>query len=320
MKHLRSLFDLAVNEFHEVLALAVELKQKLAAGDRTELLKNRTLALIFEKASLRTRVSFEAGMIQLGGAALYLTNDVGWRERESISDFVRVLAEYCDFLVCRAISHSTIEELASHNVIPVINGLTDLSHPCQALADFMTMQESIGDLGGKQLTFVGDGNNVARSLLNVCALGRMKFRLVGPKSYHISSKLVDRAREHAGWIDFDQSEEIDPMVKNADFVYTDVWTSMGQDGSREGIFGQFVNNAGVLEGVEFLVNTTTLNRQIDVDAESALGSDRHEHSADLTTCRNGFQDPTQETRAVAMRDRVEDVSASGRRRFGAKHP
>lgn len=249
MKHLRSLFDLAVNEFHEVLALAVELKQKLAAGDRTELLKNRTLALIFEKASLRTRVSFEAGMIQLGGAALYLTNDVGWRERESISDFVRVLAEYCDFLVCRAISHSTIEELASHNVIPIINGLTDLSHPCQALADFMTMQESIGDLGGKQLTFVGDGNNVARSLLNVCALGRMKFRLVGPKSYHISSKLVDRAREHAGWIDFDQSEEIDPMVKNADFVYTDVWTSMGQEAesaSRNAAFRPYQINASLM--------------------------------------------------------------------------
>lgn len=249
MKHLRSLFDLAINEFHEVLSLADELKRKLASGDRTELLKNRTLALIFEKSSLRTRVSFEAGMIQLGGAALYLTNDVGWRERESISDFVRVLAEYCDFLVCRAISHSTIEELASHNVIPVINGLTDQSHPCQALADFMTMQESIGNLEGKQLTFVGDGNNVARSLLNVCALGRMKFRLVGPKAYHISSKLIDRAREHAGWIDFDQCEEITPMIKDADFVYTDVWTSMGQEAesaSRNAAFRPYQINASLM--------------------------------------------------------------------------
>jgi ornithine carbamoyltransferase len=249
MKHLRSLFDLAINEFHEVLALAVELKRKLASGDRTELLKNRTLALIFEKSSLRTRVSFEAGMIQLGGAALYLTSDVGWRERESISDFVRVLAEYCDFLVCRAISHSTIEELASHNVIPVINGLTDQSHPCQALADFMTMQESIGSLEGKQLTFVGDGNNVARSLLNVCALGRMKFRLVGPKAYHISSKLIDRAREHAGWIDFEQCEEITPIIKDADFVYTDVWTSMGQEAesaSRNAAFRPYQINASLM--------------------------------------------------------------------------
>jgi ornithine carbamoyltransferase len=249
MKHLRSLFDLAINEFHEVLALAVELKRKLASGDRTELLKNRTLALIFEKSSLRTRVSFEAGMIQLGGAALYLTSDVGWRERESISDFVRVLAEYCDFLVCRAISHSTIEELASHNVIPVINGLTDQSHPCQALADFMTMQESIGSLEGKQLTFVGDGNNVARSLLNVCALGRLKFRLVGPKAYHISSKLIDRAREHAGWIDFEQCEEITPIIKDADFVYTDVWTSMGQEAesaSRNAAFRPYQINASLM--------------------------------------------------------------------------
>ena len=249
MKHLRSLFDLAINEFHEVLALAVELKRKLASGDRTELLKNRTLALIFEKSSLRTRVSFEAGMIQLGGAALYLTSDVGWRERESISDFVRVLAEYCDFLVCRAISHSTIEELASHNVIPVINGLTDQSHPCQALADFMTMQESIGSLEGKQLTFVGDGNNVARSLLNVCALGRMKFRLVGPKAYHISSKLIDRAREHAGWIDFEQCEDLTPIIKDADFVYTDVWTSMGQEAesaSRNAAFRPYQINASLM--------------------------------------------------------------------------
>jgi ornithine carbamoyltransferase len=188
-------------------------------------------------------------MIQLGGAALYLTSDVGWRERESISDFVRVLAEYCDFLVCRAISHSTIEELASHNVIPVINGLTDQSHPCQALADFMTMQESIGSLEGKQLTFVGDGNNVARSLLNVCALGRMKFRLVGPKAYHISSKLIDRAREHAGWIDFEQCEEITPIIKDADFVYTDVWTSMGQEAesaSRNAAFRPYQINASLM--------------------------------------------------------------------------
>ena len=229
MKHIRSLFDLTLDEFQEIIALAGELKQQLRAGNSIEHLKNRTLAMIFEKASLRTRVSFEAGMAQLGGTALYLTSDVGWRERESIADFVRVLAEYCDFVVCRAISQSTVEELASHNVIPVINGLTDQAHPCQALADYMTLRETIPDIEGKQITFVGDGNNVARSLLNVCSMGRIRFRLVGPKEYHIHSSYVEKVKEHAGWLDFEQGTEIDRFVKDADFLYTDVWTSMGQE-------------------------------------------------------------------------------------------
>jgi ornithine carbamoyltransferase len=229
MKHIRSLFDLTLDEFQEIIALAGDLKQQLRAGNSIEHLKNRTLAMIFEKASLRTRVSFEAGMAQLGGTALYLTSDVGWRERESIADFVRVLAEYCDFVVCRAISQSTVEELASHNVIPVINGLTDQAHPCQALADYMTLRETIPDIEGKQITFVGDGNNVARSLLNVCSMGRIRFRLVGPKEYHIHSSYVEKVKEHAGWLDFEQGTEIDRFVKEADFLYTDVWTSMGQE-------------------------------------------------------------------------------------------
>lgn len=229
MKHIRSLFDLTLDEFLEIIALAGELKQQLRANNRIEHLKNRTLAMIFEKASLRTRVSFEAGMAQLGGTALYLTSDVGWRERESIADFVRVLAEYCDFVVCRAISQSTVEELASHNVIPVINGLTDQAHPCQALADYMTLRETIPDIEGKQITFVGDGNNVARSLLNVCSMGRIRFRLVGPKEYHINPNYIEKVKKHAGWLDFEQGTEIDPFVKDADFLYTDVWTSMGQE-------------------------------------------------------------------------------------------
>ena len=230
MKHLRSLFDLAADEYREILDLADSLKRKLGLGARPELLKNRSLALLFEKASLRTRVSFEAGMIQLGGAAIYLTNDVGWRERETIADFVRVLAGYCDFVVCRAISQSTVDELASHNVMPVINGLTDESHPCQAMADMMTMREfSDGRLEGKQLTFVGDGNNVARSLLKSAAIFGMKFRLVGPSQYRIETKLIERVRKHFGKLDFEQGSDIPSMVRDADFLYTDVWTSMGQE-------------------------------------------------------------------------------------------
>ena len=192
MKHLRSLLDLSIDEFHSILELAASLKKKLLAGDRPDLLKNRTAAMIFEKSSLRTRVSFEAGMAQLGGTALFLTGDVGWRQRESIGDFIRVLAEYCDFVVCRAISQSTINELAAHNVVPIINGLTDESHPCQALSDFMTMQELTGDVSGKQLTFVGDGNNVARSLLAACSMGRVRFRLAAPAGYQFKPELIER--------------------------------------------------------------------------------------------------------------------------------
>ena len=241
MKHLRSLFDLSVDEYHEILDIADALKRKLGQGHRPDLLKNRSLALLFEKASLRTRVSFEAGMIQLGGAAIYLTNDVGWRERETIADFVRVLAGYCDFVVCRAISQSTVDELAAHNVLPVINGLTDQSHPCQAMADMMTMREfSNGELNGKQLTFVGDGNNVARSLLKSAAICGVKFRLAGPTKYHIDRQLVERIRNHFGQLDFEQGTDIQSMVRDADFLYTDVWTSMGQEAETKARSTDFV--------------------------------------------------------------------------------
>lgn len=233
MKHLRSLLDLSIDEFHGILDLAASLKKQLLAGERADLLKNRTTALIFEKASLRTRVSFEAGMAQLGGSALFLTGDVGWRQRESIGDFIRVLAEYCDFVVCRAISQSTINELAAHDVVTVINGLTDESHPCQALADFMTMKEVTGHVEGKQLTFVGDGNNVARSLLAACSMGRVKFRLAAPEGYQFKPELIERVKNHAGWVDFEQSSNASAMLRDADFVYTDVWTSMGQESEAE---------------------------------------------------------------------------------------
>jgi ornithine carbamoyltransferase len=235
MKHLRTLFDLSRDDLHTIIQWSRALKSKLAVGQRPDLLKNRTCALIFEKSSLRTRVSFEAGMAQLGGTAIYLTSDAGWRERESISDFVRVLAEYCDFVVCRAISQSTIDDLAKHNVLPVINGLSDLSHPCQAIGDVMTMLEHTDDhqLKGKQLTFVGDGNNVVRSLLKASHLAGMKFRLACPKAYQLKADFLDAVKSAYGPLDFEQSEEIASMVRHADFIYTDVWTSMGQEAENE---------------------------------------------------------------------------------------
>ena len=234
MKHLRSLFDLSQDDFQSVIGIASSLKARLAAGERPDLLRNRTLALIFEKASLRTRVSFEAGMAQLGGTAIYLTSDAGWRERESIADFVRVLSEYCDFVVCRAISQKTVNELASHDVLPVINGLTDESHPCQALGDILTMlEDSRGELRGKQLTFLGDGNNVVRSLIKATHMAGMRFRLACPKPYQVHASFLDQIKDRYGETDFAQSEDIHAMVRGADYLYTDVWTSMGQETENE---------------------------------------------------------------------------------------
>lgn len=249
MRHLRSLVDLRIDEFQMIMDWSHQLKKLLSQGRRPDLLKNRTCALVFEKASLRTRVSFETAMAQLGGTALYLTGDAGWRERETIGDFVRVLGEYCDFLVCRAFSQSTIEELVHHNAVPTINGLTDESHPCQALADILTIDESTGgNFRGKQLTFVGDGNNVVRSLIRAAAMSGLRFRLACPKKYQIPNDFIEEVRL-VGQLDFDQSDDIRSMVKDADFIYTDVWTSMGQEEeneARKAAFGPFQVNTKLM--------------------------------------------------------------------------
>jgi ornithine carbamoyltransferase len=249
MKHLRSLVDLRIDDFNTIMDWSHKLKRLLKHGKRPDLLKNRTCALVFEKASLRTRVSFETAMAQLGGTALYLTGDAGWRQRESIGDFVRVLGEYCDFLVCRAFSQSTIEELVRFDSVPTINGLTDDSHPCQALADFLTIDESTGGrMRGKQLTFVGDGNNVVRSLIQAAAMTGVRFRLACPKEYQIPESFLHQARA-LGPLDFDQSDDIRKMVHDADFIYTDVWTSMGQEAeneSRKNAFGPYQVNSQLM--------------------------------------------------------------------------
>ena len=249
MKHLRSLVDLGIDDFNTIMDWSHKLKRLLKHGKRPDLLKNRTCALVFEKASLRTRVSFETAMAQLGGTALYLTGDAGWRQRESIGDFVRVLGEYCDFLVCRAFSQSTIEELVRFDSVPTINGLTDDSHPCQALADFLTIDESTGGrMRGKQLTFVGDGNNVVRSLIQAAAMTGVRFRLACPKEYQIPESFLHQARA-LGPLDFDQSDDIRKMVHDADFIYTDVWTSMGQEAeneSRKNAFGPYQVNSQLM--------------------------------------------------------------------------
>ena len=177
MRHLLSLFDLTSDEIRSVLALAAQLKQELANGNRHVHLAQHNLAVLFEKPSLRTRVSFECGMSQLGGHALYLGQDVGWGKRESVKDFSEVLSEYVDVVACRSYKHETVEQLARYSSVPVINALTDYSHPCQALADVLTVQEECGNLEGRHVVFVGDANNVARSLAIVCGKLGVRFTL-----------------------------------------------------------------------------------------------------------------------------------------------
>ncbi len=200
MRHLVTLFEISQQELHTILSLSQQIKQLLAIGRRPPWLARRVLAMLFEKPSLRTRVSFEAGILQLGGAAMFLGQEVGWQSREATGDFIRVLAEYADVVVCRAKSHSSVDDLASYNCVPIINGLTDLAHPCQALADVMTMQEIAGPLAGRTMTFVGDGNNVARSLALAAAMVGMRFRLLGPRDYFMDEgwiKQVYRSYPHA---------------------------------------------------------------------------------------------------------------------------
>ncbi|MDZ4818252.1 MAG: hypothetical protein SGJ20_04680 [Planctomycetota bacterium] len=170
MRHLVSITDLQASEIDRIFVITEDLKSKTLQGLREPLLPGRVMALLFEKPSLRTRVSFEAGMIHLGGSSLFLGNDVGFNSRESMADFGRVLSQYVDVIVVRAFRHETATELAKYSDCSVINGLTDYAHPCQALADLFTLKELVGRLNGLTLAFIGDANNVSRSLLEACGL------------------------------------------------------------------------------------------------------------------------------------------------------
>jgi ornithine carbamoyltransferase len=232
MRHLLTLFEITPDELRCILATAAHLKRRLVAGDRPPVLDRQVVALLFEKPSLRTRVSFEAGMAQLGGSSLFLGEDVGWGKRESPADFTRVLGEFVDAVVCRAKAHTRVEQLASFNALPVINGLTDLCHPCQALADVMTIEESLGSLPGKHLVFVGDGNNVAQSLALICAMLEMRFTLACPPGYEMDPNWLARVAAAYPRARIDQSVAPATAVADADAIYTDVWTSMGQEAEQ----------------------------------------------------------------------------------------
>src|SRR5215831_19361879 len=223
-----SIADLTRAQIEEIFALARRLKADRQEGWPHPLLSGKTLAMIFEKPSLRTRVTFEAGMVQLGGYAVYLSPpDIGLGTRESAADVARNLSRWVDFIVVRTFSHSVVLDLARSATIPVINGLSDLLHPCQVLADCFTLIERRGRLDGLKVVFVGDGNNVVNSWLNAASKLPFSFALACPSGYEPSAEILARARQNGGQITITQS--VEEAVSGADAVYTDVWTSMGQE-------------------------------------------------------------------------------------------
>ncbi len=231
MKHFISLADVTAAECLDLLDLTKQLKTEQKKGGNRPLLRGKTLGMVFQKPSLRTRVSFEVGMLQMGGHALYLSpNEIRLGERESTPDVARVLGRYVDAIMARVFAHSDILTLAAYAPVPVINGLSDTFHPCQALADIFTLYEQWeGVLAGHTMAYVGDGNNVAHSLLFASALTGVNIRVASPPGYEPQSAVVQQARSlpTAGEITITN----DPLraVDGAEAIYTDVWTSMGQE-------------------------------------------------------------------------------------------
>jgi ornithine carbamoyltransferase len=247
-----SIDDLTPDELRLVLGFARELKARMLAGDRPPLLAGKTLAMVFEKPSLRTRVSFEVGMSQLGGSAVYLgVQDIQLGVRESITDAARNLERMTDGIMARTFAHATVAGLASAARRPVINGLSDLEHPCQALGDLMTISERFPRIEGVRVAWVGDANNVFHSLLLGAAKLGMTITAGTPKGYGPAERVVARAREIAGATGGSVMLHTDPLeaVAGADVVYTDVWASMGQEGEREEraqVFRPYQVNAALL--------------------------------------------------------------------------
>jgi ornithine carbamoyltransferase len=220
------------DELLEALDLADDLKERQQRREEHHLLPGRTLGMIFQKPSTRTRVSFEVGIVQLGGTALYLAaSDLHLGRGETLRDTATVLSRYLDALMIRTFAQADVEELARHASIPVINGLTDSSHPCQALADVMTIRERLGRLEGVRVAYLGDGNNVCASLMVACAKLGAEFRAATPEGYEPDARAVELAREAGGNVELlgDPRE----AARGADVLYTDVWTSMGQEEERE---------------------------------------------------------------------------------------
>jgi len=241
--------DFSPEELLSMLDLAIELKKEYFAGGNRPLLKGKVLGMVFQKPSLRTRVSFDMAMRHLGGDALYLSPaEIGLGQREAVADVARVLSGYVHGIMARVFSHQHILELAQYSSVPVINGLSDYDHPCQAMADALTIIENFGTLKGVNVAFVGDGNNVAVSLMHIVTMLGGNFTHSGPRGYDIQPQAIDLARYFAKSSGSQINFNRDPhqAVRGAQVIYTDTWTSMGQEAEtkeREKVFPPYQINA-----------------------------------------------------------------------------
>lgn len=281
MKDFIAVAEYSPEDLQSMLDLAVNLKQAWKSGGNQPLLKNKVLAMIFQKPSLRTRVSFDMAMRHLGGDALYLSPaEIGLGKREAISDIARVISGYVDVVMARVFDHEHVVELARWSNIPVINGLSDYNHPCQAMADALTIQEEFGSLKGLNVTFIGDGNNVATSLLHICAKLGANFRLASPAGYDLPVTAVEIGNQIASETGSQISFYRDPhmAVQGAQVIYTDTWTSMGQEEEakrREAVFPPFQVNAGLVAEADpevIVMHCLPAHRGQEITDEVADGS------------------------------------------------
>jgi len=232
-KDFLAITDCTTQEIQDLFKLAIDIKTKLKKGKSYHVLPGQTLAMIFQKPSARTRVSFEVGMYQLGGHALYLSpNDIGIGKREAVKDIAQVFSRYNEGIMARLFGHEHIIELAENATIPVINGLTDLLHPCQVMSDMLTILEHRGNFDGLKLTYVGDGNNLANSWLNMAARIPMTLNLAIPEGYDPDQEILENAK-NTGISTINVMRDPKEAVKGVDVIYTDVWASMGQEKEAE---------------------------------------------------------------------------------------
>ncbi len=280
-KDFLDIIDYSPEELQALLDLAIRLKAEYFAGGNEPVLKGKTLAMIFQKPSLRTRVSFEMGMEHLGGHAMYLSPDeIGLGKRESVADVARVLSGMVQGIEARVFSHQHVLELAHWASIPVINGLSDYSHPCQAMADALTITEEFGTLKGVNVTYVGDGNNVAVSLMQICAKLGANFTIANPEGYSMPEQAIETVRPITAESGAKLTFLADPheAVKAAQVIYTDTWTSMGQEAEtakRELVFPPYQVNAQLVSEAQddvIVLHCLPAHRNHELTDEVADGS------------------------------------------------
>ena len=252
MKDFLAIADYSAEELQGLIDSAVNLKKEYQDGGNKPILKDKMLAMVFQKPSLRTRVSFDMAMRHVGADAIYLSPaEIGLGKRESIADVARVLSGYVDAIMARVFAHEHVIELAKWADVPVINGLSDYNHPCQGLADALTIYEKFGKLDGLKVTYVGDGNNVSVSLMHICAKLGANFAIANPPGFDMSEEAIDEAHEYAknSGSKIELMENAHTAVKNADVIYTDTWTSMGQEEEakkREEVFPPYQVNENLV--------------------------------------------------------------------------